>query len=120
MSEQQVVSIEPHEGVILAVVQCESLGEGDTQRMQQTVAAAAAERRQLPVVLDLSRVRFVPSLSLGALVTLQQGCKQNGQRFVLASLQPAVRDSLALTRLDKLFDICDSVEEAVAHLTGSS
>jgi len=120
MAEETVVSIEHHDQAILAVVQCGSLNEDQTGQMQEEVAAAAAERPELPLVLEMSKVEFVPSLSLGALVTLLQGCRQSNQRFVLAGLQPPVRESLALTRLDKLFDICDTVDEAMAHLRESS
>ena len=120
MEEERVVSIEHHDHATLAVVQCVSLDEDHTGQMQAEVAAAAAERPESPLVLEMSKVGFVPSLSLGALVTLMQGCRQSNQRFVLAGLQPPVRESLALIRLDKLFDICDTVEDALAHLRGSS
>ena len=114
MSEQQSVSIESRDRALLAVVNLTSLDEDHTRRMQEEVARAAAAARHLPVVLDLSRVEFVPSLSLGALVTLLQECRQHNQRFVLAGMQPPVRESLAITRLDKLFEICESVDDALA------
>ena len=36
-------------------------------------------------------------------------------RLILVGLQPAVRDSLALTRLDKLFEIRNDVQDVLAH-----
>jgi anti-anti-sigma factor len=55
-------------------------------------------------------------MALGAIVVLLNTLKQHGQKFILVGLQPAVRDSLAVTRLDKLFEIRDDVEDVLAHL----
>ncbi|UCD27816.1 MAG: anti-sigma factor antagonist [Planctomycetota bacterium] len=120
MSDEKIVIIEPQEDVILAVVDCVRMEEEHTQMMQEEVSAAAEQSRQLPVVLDLSKVEFVPSLSLGALVNLLREFKQHNQRFILAGLHPDVRGTLAVTRLDKLFEITNSVDEALAQVRKSS
>jgi anti-sigma B factor antagonist len=114
MSDETTVIIDVRDKAVVAQVQCESLEEDRTQAMQSSVSAAGAEHRSLPVILDLSKVSFMPSLSLGALVTLLQGFRKEKQRFVLAGLQPDLRSVLAITRIDKLFDIADNVDEAIA------
>ena len=119
MSDEKTVSIEPHDEILLAVVGCTLMEEQHTQAMQAEVSAAAEETRQLPVVLDLSNVAFIPSMALGALVVLLREFREHGQRFILAGLQPEVRSTLALTRLDKLFEICDSVEDALTQVRQS-
>ena len=116
MSDQDVVTTERDDQMLRAVVQHAQLNEETTREMQEAVLAAAAEDRALPVVLDLSKVEFFPSLSLGALVTVLQDCKGGGQVFALVGVQPAVRGVLAVTRLDKLFEIYDSTEEALARM----
>ena len=105
--------------IVLAVVECERMDDDNTHVIEAEVSAVAAQADQLPVVLDLSKLEFMPSLSLGTLVNLQRECKKRKQRFILTGLHGAVRSSFAITRLDKLFDICDSVDDAL-RLVGAS
>lgn len=114
--QQQIVSIEPHEEIVLAAIQCARMDEAGTGAMQEQVGAAAEASRHLPVVLDMSNVQFFPSLSLGALVNLLRDFKQHNQRFMLVGVQPPVRSALSVTRLDKLFEIYDSVDDALRQL----
>ena len=65
------------------------------------------------VVLDLSKVAILPSLALGRLVELANACKARNQTLKLAGLQPQIRKVLAVTRLDTVFPIADSVEAAI-------
>jgi anti-sigma B factor antagonist len=116
MSDQDVINIEQRSGVLLASIACERMDEDLTNQMQTEVYAAAAQTRRLPLVLDLSRVEFFPSLSLGALVKILGEFKKHGQRLILVGLQPSLRSALAVTRLDKLFEIYDTVDEATKQL----
>ena len=115
MSDQQVTSINQRDNLLVAVVQQESLDEEGTGKMRAEVLAGAEQARDLPVVLDLSKVGFFPSVSLGAVVVLLNTLKKAGQKLILVGLQPPVRESLAITRLDKLFEIRDDVEAVVAQ-----
>ncbi|MBN1343839.1 MAG: STAS domain-containing protein [Phycisphaerae bacterium] len=112
MSEQTIVTVDTHDEFLVMVVHCTAMDEDSTGKVQKHVSAAAGQSRHLPVVLDLSKVELLPSLSLGALVNLMRECKENGQRFVLAGVRPLIRECLAVTRLDKLLEICDDVEDA--------
>ena len=116
MSEQQVMSITQCDDLVVAVVQQAEMDEEATGKMQAEVLAGTEQAGGLPVALDLSNVSFFPSLSLGAIVTMLSTLKARGQRLILVGLQPPVRESLALTRLDKLFEIRDDVEDVQAHL----
>jgi anti-anti-sigma factor len=65
------------------------------------------------IVLDLSRVQMIPSLALGLFVHLSKACKSRQQKLKLAALQPEVRQFFAITRLDRVFDLCPTVEAAL-------
>jgi anti-sigma B factor antagonist len=115
MSDQQVTSISRRDDLVVAVVEQAEMDEASTGKMQAEVLAGAEQAQELPVVLDLSKVSFFPSLSLGAIVVLLNTLKKRGQKLILVGLQPPVREALALTRLDKLFEIRDDLEEVLAH-----
>jgi len=65
------------------------------------------------VILDLSRIRMLPSLTLGLLVQLSKKCKSRQQKLKLAALHPQVRQVFSITRLDRVFDLSPSVESAL-------
>jgi len=118
MSDLMEINVVVQEELISAQLQCRELDEQHAENMHEKIKEACEQTPQLPLVLEMSKVKFVPSLSLGALVTLLQTMKQNNRRFILAGLQPNVRESLTICRLNKLFEICDSIDEArdkIAH-----
>lgn len=65
------------------------------------------------VALDLSTVSFMDSSGLSALVALMKRCRPGGG-LVLFGVRPAVLELLTLTRLNSVFPVCASEDEAVA------
>jgi len=107
MPDSAVTIIERHPNVVVVHVQPESLDERNLSAVRADTSAAGAESPLLAVVLDLAKVGFMPSMSLGGLVQLSREFKARGQRLVLTGLQPVVRETMAITRLDRLFEIQD-------------
>lgn len=67
------------------------------------------------VVIDLGEVDFIDSTGLGTLVSLLKMMGPDGTLGV-AGAGPSVRRLLAITRLDSIFSLFDSREEALAAL----
>ncbi len=65
------------------------------------------------VVLDLSKVEFIDSSGLGAVVAMFKHLSVKGS-MELAALQPAVVKLFHLTRLDSVFTIHDTRETALS------
>ena len=108
MSDPAVISVERQADKIVIHVQLDNLDETNIGTVRESVEDAAKGSPQLPVILDMARISFLVSLSLGEFVQLSQQFKGRGQRLVLANLQPPVRQVFAVTRLDKLFEIQDA------------
>ena len=64
----------------------------------------ATEGAQSRVILDLSRVEFIDSSGLGAVVSVMKQLGE-GCRLELAGLAPAVEKVFRLTRMDQIFTI---------------
>ena len=64
-------------------------------------------------VLDLSKVTFVDSSGIGAIVGFMKHLGHN-RRLELCGLSPSVRKVFRLTRLDKIFTIRDRPESCHA------
>ena len=69
------------------------------------------------IVIDLSSVGFVDSAGLGQLVGALKMCFHHGGNLVLVGANEAVTDLLRLTKLDTVFKVFDSVDEAVASFS---
>ncbi len=79
--------------------------------LRDTVKAAILENNR--IVLDLDQVNYIDSGGLGTLVALHTTALNAGGRLKLASLTSRVDDLLQITKLLTVFDVYDSVGEAV-------
>jgi len=113
MAQPAVTEIERRGGFVVVHVLPERLDESNLSAVRADTSAAGKETPSAAVVLDLAKVSFMPSLSLGGLIQILQEFKARGQRLVLVSIQPMVRETMALTRLDRLFEIQDDLKSLV-------
>lgn len=65
------------------------------------------------LVLDLSRLGFVDSSGLGAILSVAREAKDVGARLILAAAAPGVRGLLELTGTYRIVDVTHSTEEAI-------
>jgi anti-sigma B factor antagonist len=80
---------------------------------QEVEAFASAQPKR--VLLDLSAVEFVDSTGLGVLVSLLKKMGSDG-RIAVFGAGPSVQRLFQITRLDSLFRLCASREEAESAL----
>ncbi|MFC4018482.1 STAS domain-containing protein [Micromonospora sp. GCM10011542] len=69
-----------------------------------------------PVVVDLSRVHVIDSTGLGLLVRAHLDARERGVTLCLAAPSRFIRTVLHTMRLDGVFPIFDSREEALARM----
>ena len=66
----------------------------------------------LRVIVDLSEVIYMDSSGIATLIEALQICKQKEIQFVICNLGEGVRSIIELARLDTIFMITSSREEA--------
>lgn len=81
-----------------------------SQRLRKTILDALASAR--PVAVDLSAVTYIDSSGIAALVEGFQNARGKGQRFSLVAVSKPVHAVLELARLDRVFPIFPSLEDA--------
>ncbi|MFT4630531.1 MAG: anti-sigma B factor antagonist [Arenicella sp.] len=64
------------------------------------------------LVLDMNRVNFVDSSSLGAIVGVFKAIAPNG-KLILASVSGVVKDLFEITRVDQVIKVVDTEKEAI-------
>jgi anti-sigma B factor antagonist len=84
------------------------------QFKKELVAYIQNDRRN--IILDLSEVNFIDSSGLGALIGSLKAMG-NDREFALCGARDAVVNMLKLTRMDKVFRIFGTPEEAASALS---
>lgn len=72
------------------------------------------------VVVDLSEVGFLDSTGLGALVTARTAAGERGVALPVVCTSERIRKLFTITGLDGVFDLYDSLDEALAAVSGTS
>ena len=83
-----------------------------SQEVRQAILDAL--ERESGVGVELSRVSYIDSSGIAALVEGFQNARQNGRRFALVAVSQAVMAVLELARLDRVFPIVADVDAARA------
>jgi len=69
------------------------------------------------IVLDLSKVEFIDSSGLGAIVSSLKRMGGRGE-LVVCGLRETTMTLFKLTRMDRVFQVFDSEQQAVSALSG--
>jgi anti-sigma B factor antagonist len=86
---------------------------GNRQELKQRVldALEAGDRKFL---IDFTRTGYIDSSGLGVLVSLSKKIRDEGGDLRLAGLNEDLKTLFELTKLDTLFAITDSAQEALS------
>ena len=66
------------------------------------------------LVVNLEHVAVMNSAGLGVLIMAQDTIKKRGGKIKLTNLQPLMLDIFSRMRLDTLFEMYDTIDEAIA------
>ncbi len=65
------------------------------------------------VLLDFEGVEFLSSSVLGKLIKLNGEVEDRGGQLIISSLSPKIAEVFKITKLDKIFQLCPTKEEAL-------
>jgi anti-sigma B factor antagonist len=88
-----------------------SISEIGEQLFSMVVRAAAPK-----FVLDFSGVAHMSSSALGMLITLHKRVREKGGELRLCGIQPAIMEVFVITRLNEIFSIASTKEQALETL----
>jgi anti-sigma B factor antagonist len=98
----------------VAVLQVEGqLVVGNRQELKDLVQAAL-DRGERRLLIDFSRTGYIDSSGLGALVSISKRIREAGGELRLSGLNEDLRSLFELTKLDTLFSIADTPQQALA------
>jgi len=86
----------------------------NSREVRQSVLHEIQESRVARVVVNLSQVGYIDSSGVASLVEGLKASRDLGSRFILFGLSTSAREVLQLSRLIKVFEICENEEQALA------
>lgn len=112
------ITCDEQSDMLFARVEAERIDAAAALQFKEAMREIAGASGAAHVVLDLSRVEFIDSSGLGAIVAVMK-LMGNTKRLDLAGLTPTVDKVFRLTRMDSIFTIHADVADALAlHRAG--
>ena len=99
-----------------AISICKAEGEIDINTAPQFKKAfdALTREKEAKVIINMEKVDYIDSSGLATLVELLKNFRKSGTSLKLTNLAPKVKSLFEITKLEKLFDISEKEEDAVA------
>ena len=114
MAPSQRLDIEEVGDVTVAkFVDKKILDEANIQVIGSNLFALIDEDGRRKIVLDFSLVEYLSSAALGKLITLDKKAKAAKSKLRLCCIRPDIYEVFEITRLNKIFDIKATQEEAL-------
>jgi anti-sigma B factor antagonist len=105
------IEVDQIESVAVAAVPVDELDAGNAGEFKRDIAPVLQANSKL--VLDLSRLRFVDSSGLGAMLSCLRQLTAKSGDLKLCGMSKQVRALFELVRMHRIFDIYGTKEEAV-------
>ena len=102
--------------VAVVLVPVEELDASNAGELKRNIAPILEANPQL--VIDLSRLRFIDSSGLGAMLSCLRQVSAKGGDLKLCGMSKQVRATFELVRMHRIFDIFSTREEAVRAFQG--
>lgn len=92
------------------------LDENNIQIIGTQLFGLVEEDGRKKIVLDFTNVEYLSSAALGKLITMDKKVKASGGKLRLCNIRKDIYEVFAITRLNKVFDIRNTQDEAVAGM----
>ncbi len=119
MPQSRTPSISREDGVTIVTLGTEyqNLDEGDLNDVQEVLLQLASTAEPPLVALNLQHTKFFGSAFIELLFrTWSRLHNRTGGHFAICGLTPYCREVIEVTHLDRLWDVCETSEEAARLL----
>ncbi|MBI2343254.1 MAG: STAS domain-containing protein [Deltaproteobacteria bacterium] len=97
---------------VVSVIRCQGSLDAQTvgQFKKSVTPIMAGDAARL--ILDGTALTFIDSMGLGVLISMMRRLRERKGELKMAALTPDVQSIFEITRLNRLFDICPTVDVA--------
>lgn len=106
--------VETVSDVTVVVILEKAIDANNTKTFKQDLADALQGKQK--VIFDLEKLTFIDSSGLGAMLSFLRTINKDNGQLKLCNMAKTIRTIFELVRMHKVFDICNTREEAIAAL----
>ncbi len=115
MTEQTHITVTEDNGIrIVRFADRKILEECTISEIGDELARLVESVEGIKLLLSFENVDHLSSAALGMLITLNQKVGERNGRLILADIQANIFQVFRITRLNKLFEICESAKVAMS------
>lgn len=108
-------SLNDHEGLVLLQMSGKLVDKAEAVDIGAEVEEQMSEGHNR-FIIDLSELEYMNSTGLNIILNLMNKCRDKGGDAVVAGSTVRIKSLFSVTKLDSVFTLKDSTEEAVKHL----
>ncbi|HUU84048.1 MAG TPA: STAS domain-containing protein [Phycisphaerae bacterium] len=114
--EQPHLSITSKDGVhIVEFSDRKILEELSIRNIEEELSTLVAAEEGIKLLLNFKNVEHLSSAALGMLINLEKEVAHKNGKLILSDIRPQIYEVFRITRLHKMFEIHDSVGQAMKH-----
>lgn len=89
------------------------LDEANIQLIGEEIAGLVEAQPKPKLLINFTNVDHLSSAALGTLITINNKVRNRGGQLRLANIDPQIYEVFVITRLNKIFNIHESADDAV-------
>jgi len=89
------------------------LDEGNIQAIGEEIAGLIDAEESPKILISFDNVDHLSSAALGTLITINNKVRAKSGQLRLANIDPQIYEVFVITRLNKLFEIHDTADDAI-------
>ena len=93
------------------------LDEANIQQIGEEISRLIDEQPQPRLLISFSNVDHLSSAALGTLITINNKVRAKDGQLRLANIDPQIVEIFAITKLDRLFQIHEGTDQAMASFS---
>ena len=94
-------------------IESKILDESNIQQISSEMCSAVDEEATPKMIIKFGNVEHLSSAALGALITVNNRVKGKDGTLCLSEIDTQIREVFAITKLDKIFPIFETTDEAM-------
>ena len=104
------------DATVVELTEQKILDEVTISQIAAQLNALAAESDRPKIVVDFTQVSHMSSSALGMLITLHKRVREKNGQLRFCNIQPTIYEVFVITRLNEIFEIRSSRQEALHGL----
>lgn len=112
------ISVDYTEIAVVATLTDEKiLEQADIEALEASIMPLVEQGGRMNLVISFAGVKFLTSAVLGLLIRVSKKVYESDGQLKLCSIEPKILEIFKITRLDKVFEIYEDREQALAAVT---